>query len=250
MSFACHATVLNGENLMLSAEFPGVACRLVSEQTGAPALYLQGACGNVNPMWIRQDFESVERAGQIVGGAGAAVVAELQALGPGQRAHNIRWDEFPEKPVPGAHRRAAAEGGAAGDRGAAAGVPRGRGVCVAGRGTWRESGGSRRRDRTSGARRWRSSPAIRTSAGRRRGRRTPRQAPPAHPEVSKEGAEPQRSDSERPATEVQALSLGEGLARAGAAGGVLRRDGGRDPRAAAGSKTCWSPATRTTTSAT
>jgi hypothetical protein len=101
LSFACHATVLSGENLMLSAEFTGVACRLLHEQTGAPALYLQGACGNVNPMWIEQDFDSVERAGQIVGGAALRIVAELRALGPGQRAHNIRWDEFPEKPVPG-----------------------------------------------------------------------------------------------------------------------------------------------------
>ena len=101
MSFACHATVLSGENLMLSAEFPGVACRLLQEQTGAPALYLQGACGNVNPVWMRQDFESVERAGQIVGSAALRVAAELRALGAGQRAHNIRWDEFPEKAVPG-----------------------------------------------------------------------------------------------------------------------------------------------------
>ena len=101
MSFACHATVLSGENLMLSAEFPGLACRLLQEQTGAPALYLQGACGNVNPTWIKQDFVSVERAGQIVGGSALRVVAELRALGPGQRAHNIRWDEFPEKKLPG-----------------------------------------------------------------------------------------------------------------------------------------------------
>jgi hypothetical protein len=100
-SFACHATVLSGANLMLSAEFPGVACRLLQEQTGAPALFLQGACANVNPTWIKQDFESVERAGQIVGGAAVRVVAELRALGPGQLAHNIRWDEFPEKPVAG-----------------------------------------------------------------------------------------------------------------------------------------------------
>jgi hypothetical protein len=101
MSFACHATVLSGENMMLSAEFPGVACRLLQEQTGAPALYLQGACGNVNPVWMRQDFASVERAGQIVGGAALRVVAELRALGVGQRAHNIRWDEFTEKAMAG-----------------------------------------------------------------------------------------------------------------------------------------------------
>ena len=101
LNFACHATTLSGENLLLSAEFPGAACRLLREQTGAPALYLQGACGNVNPVWIKQDFESVERLGHIVGGSALRIVAELRALGPGQRAHNIRWDEFPEKPVPG-----------------------------------------------------------------------------------------------------------------------------------------------------
>jgi Neutral/alkaline non-lysosomal ceramidase, N-terminal len=101
LNFACHATVLSGENLQLSAEFPGVACRLLEEQMGAPALYLQGACGNINPTWIRQDFESVERAGQIVGGAALRLAAELRALGPGQRAHNIRWDEFPDKTVSG-----------------------------------------------------------------------------------------------------------------------------------------------------
>lgn len=101
LSFACHATVLSGANLMLSAEFPGVACRLLQEQTGAPALCLQGACGNVNPVWVKQDFEAVERAGQILGGAALRLIGELRAVGPGQRAHNIRWDEFTEKPVAG-----------------------------------------------------------------------------------------------------------------------------------------------------
>jgi neutral ceramidase len=63
LNFACHATVLSGENLLLSGEFPGVACRVVEAATGAPAVYLNGACGDVNPMWMRQDFASVERAG-------------------------------------------------------------------------------------------------------------------------------------------------------------------------------------------
>jgi hypothetical protein len=64
-------------------------------------VYLNGACANVNPTWIRQDFDNVERAGQIVGGQALRLIGELQALGPGQRAHNIRWDEFTEKAVPG-----------------------------------------------------------------------------------------------------------------------------------------------------
>jgi hypothetical protein len=125
LNFACHATVLSGENLMLSAEFPGTACHLLQEQTGAPALYLQGACANVNPVWIRQDFESVERLGHIAGGQALRVVAELRPLGSGQRAHNIRWDEFPEKPVPRPHRRASPTRRPPRDRAAAARVPGG-----------------------------------------------------------------------------------------------------------------------------
>jgi neutral ceramidase len=101
LNFACHATVMTGENLHLSAEFPGAACRLIQQETGAPAVYLNGACGNVNPVWIRQDFENVERTGRIVGGQALRTVGELHTLGPGQRVHNIRWDEFPQRPVPG-----------------------------------------------------------------------------------------------------------------------------------------------------
>jgi len=101
LNFACHATVLNASNLLLSAEFPGAACALVQQHTGAPCVYLNGACGNVNPVWMRQDFDSVERVGQIIGGQALRTIGELRTLGPGQRAHNIRWDEFPEKPAPG-----------------------------------------------------------------------------------------------------------------------------------------------------
>jgi len=101
LNFACHATVLSGANLLLSAEFPGVACRIVEAATGAPSVYLNGACGDVNPMWMRQDFASVERAGLAVGGAAVRLLADLRAAGDSLRAHNIRWDEFPERVVPG-----------------------------------------------------------------------------------------------------------------------------------------------------
>lgn len=101
INFACHATVMTGENLMLSAEFPGQACALVQRETGAPAVYLNGACGDVNPVWVRQDYENVKRVGRIIGGQALRTIGELRTLGHGQRAHNIRWDEFTEKPSPG-----------------------------------------------------------------------------------------------------------------------------------------------------
>lgn len=101
LSYACHATVLTGQNLLITAEFPGAACRIVEAATGAPTVYVQGACGDVNPLWMTQDFASVERAGQAVGGAAIQLIADLRAGGDGLRAHNIRWDEFPEGAVRG-----------------------------------------------------------------------------------------------------------------------------------------------------
>jgi neutral ceramidase len=101
LSYACHATALNAANLQLSAEFPGVACRIVEQATGAMPVYLNGACGDVNPAWIEQDFASVERAGQAVGGTAVRLIADLQGAGGRLRAHNIRWDEFLPLDSPG-----------------------------------------------------------------------------------------------------------------------------------------------------
>ena len=101
LNFACHGTVMHGGNLMLSGEFPAAACRIVEAATGAGVVYVNGACGDVNPMWVRQDFSSVERAGQAIGGAAVRLISDLRAAAEGIRAHNIRWDEFPERVVSG-----------------------------------------------------------------------------------------------------------------------------------------------------
>ncbi len=47
--YACHPVVLGPDNLQYSADFVGAACERVRAATGAPCLYLQGACGNINP---------------------------------------------------------------------------------------------------------------------------------------------------------------------------------------------------------
>ncbi len=114
INFACHATVLYHTNLLLSADYAGAAVRTVQRVfPGLSALLLNGACGNVNPAWIVQDHSEAERVGAVVGAAAARLVGELRPLGPGQRAHNIRWDEHIELPVtsgelvPDVHLRAA-----------------------------------------------------------------------------------------------------------------------------------------------
>ena len=100
INFACHATVLFRTNLLLSADYPGCAVRTFEKLLPETAcLFLQGACANVNPVWMEQDFGEVERVGAIVGSAAARLALELRPLGRGQRAWNIRWDELTEKPV-------------------------------------------------------------------------------------------------------------------------------------------------------
>jgi neutral ceramidase len=47
--YACHPVVLGPDNLQYSADFVGAACKTVTDDLNAPCLFLQGACGNLNP---------------------------------------------------------------------------------------------------------------------------------------------------------------------------------------------------------
>lgn len=50
----CHATVLGGENRLISADYPGYAARALARGTGAPAACITGAAGDVNPLARQQ----------------------------------------------------------------------------------------------------------------------------------------------------------------------------------------------------
>ena len=46
---ACHPVIFEGSNLKYSAEFPGFMRKYVEQHLGGTCLYLQGACGEINP---------------------------------------------------------------------------------------------------------------------------------------------------------------------------------------------------------
>ena len=51
--FGCHATVMERDNALVSADFPGKTTQFLADELGVPFLYLQGACGDicqVNPL--------------------------------------------------------------------------------------------------------------------------------------------------------------------------------------------------------
>lgn len=50
-NYAMHATVLGASNTVVSADAPGIVAEYVEEKTGAPMLYLNGAAGNIAPIY-------------------------------------------------------------------------------------------------------------------------------------------------------------------------------------------------------
>jgi hypothetical protein len=50
-NFAMHGTVLSGDNLQISGDAPGTVEAYVEEKIGAPVLYVNGAAGNMAPIY-------------------------------------------------------------------------------------------------------------------------------------------------------------------------------------------------------
>ena len=102
VNYACHATVMEHDNLAYSADFPGAAMRFLERNLGGAGIYLQGCCGNINPVWMRHDFPEVERIGGILGAAATRVAHEIRPLDEGQWCVNLNWSEQTPKETPGA----------------------------------------------------------------------------------------------------------------------------------------------------
>lgn len=100
--YACHPTIMEFDNLEYSADFPGAAIQLVEENLGGQAIYLQGACGDINPTWSAHDWENVELNGKIVGSAALAAAYRALTLGVNRFAVNLSWAiDTPQAPVAG-----------------------------------------------------------------------------------------------------------------------------------------------------
>jgi len=63
---ACHPVVLGPDSYALSADYVGFARAAAESALGVPVLFVQGACGNINPT-PRGNFAVAERLGQILG---------------------------------------------------------------------------------------------------------------------------------------------------------------------------------------
>lgn len=79
-NFACHPVTVQVQPLV-SADFPGPAMHFVEQSVPhcVNSLFLQGACGNINPRRNTTDFADVERYGLMLGGEVVKVVMGLSA---------------------------------------------------------------------------------------------------------------------------------------------------------------------------
>ncbi|WP_339710642.1 neutral/alkaline non-lysosomal ceramidase N-terminal domain-containing protein [uncultured Kriegella sp.] len=50
-NYAIHGTVLGGENLKISGDAPGIVSEYVEKKIGAPVLFINGAAGNIAPIY-------------------------------------------------------------------------------------------------------------------------------------------------------------------------------------------------------
>lgn len=94
VNYACHPVVLRQHNLGLSADYVASLRRTVTDATGAPCLFLQGACGDLvpdlprlgtprAPDGISPDVaDQLEAARRIGGIVGEAAVAALRGAAP------------------------------------------------------------------------------------------------------------------------------------------------------------------------
>jgi len=88
VNYACHPTTLAWDNQMISPDYPGAMREVVEQASGAPCVFIQGACGDLGP---RQGFVGdVEVADQNGRQLGFAVLSAIESLPPPQTQFNYQ----------------------------------------------------------------------------------------------------------------------------------------------------------------
>jgi len=81
-NYAIHGTVMSGANLQVSGDAPGVVSAYVEEKLGAPVLFVNGAAGNLAPIYsVYADAKSGHLT-QFNVLLGDPILAAVRAMGP------------------------------------------------------------------------------------------------------------------------------------------------------------------------
>lgn len=112
VNYGCHPTTLGPNNLLYSADYPGVACRALDERLDGVSIFTTGPQGDVNPGGYSPEgsmvgvvvpwrtFESAERYGRLVADCALEVHAKLIPAPADRIWGTSRVVELARKPLP------------------------------------------------------------------------------------------------------------------------------------------------------
>lgn len=99
VNYAMHGTVMSGQNLKISGDGPGVVAAYVEEQLGGTVLYVNGAAGNIAPIYSVYPDPSSGHLSQFRVLLGDRVIAAVRAMPAGTDRVTIRRaQQFVETP--------------------------------------------------------------------------------------------------------------------------------------------------------
>ena len=101
-NYAMHGTVMNGENLQISGDGPGTVTAYLEEQLGGTVLYINGAAGNIAPIYSVYPNPTSGHLSQFRVLLGDRILSAAAAMGPGTSdvtmRHAEKIVETPRKP--------------------------------------------------------------------------------------------------------------------------------------------------------
>ncbi len=82
LNYAMHGTVMSGKNQLISGDGPGTVSAYLEEKTGATVLYVNGAAGNMAPIYSVYDTPKSGHLSQFNVLLGDRALAAARAMGP------------------------------------------------------------------------------------------------------------------------------------------------------------------------
>ena len=82
MNYAMHGTVMSGQNLLISGDGPGTVSAYLEQKLGAPVLYVNGAAGNIAPIYSVYPDPRSGHLSQFNVLLGDRVLAAVSTIGP------------------------------------------------------------------------------------------------------------------------------------------------------------------------
>jgi neutral ceramidase len=94
-NYAMHGTVMNGQNLLVSGDGPGTVSAYVEQKLGAPVLYINGAAGNIAPIYSVYPDHKSGHLSQFNVLLGDRILAGIRAMGPATGDVRLTASELP-----------------------------------------------------------------------------------------------------------------------------------------------------------